>query len=175
MAPTPGRSATTGMPSALQVRRAPDARQLEQLRRVDRAAGEDDLAAFDALRPPALPLDVDGDGAPPSNTIPVTNVRVRTVRFFRPPDRLQVGLRRRQPAAAVDVAVERREALLAIAVDVLGQVVAGLLAGREERRNSGFVAGPRSRTSGPSWPRHGSSGAAARHVSIFLKYGRQWA
>ena len=71
----------------------------------------------------------------PSNTTPVTNVRVRTVRFFRPTDRLQVRLRaalRRRPS--VDVPVERREPLLAIAVDVVGQVVAGLLAGGEERR-----------------------------------------
>ena len=35
--------------------------------------------------------------------------------------------------------------------------------------NSGFVAGPRSSTSGPEWPRKGSSAAAARHVSIRLK------
>ena len=68
----------------------------------------------------------------PSKTTPVTNVRVRTVRFFRPRTGLEVGLRGRQPPAVVDVPVERREALLAIAVDVLGQVVAGLLAGREE-------------------------------------------
>ena len=58
--------------------------QLEELRRVDRPAGEDDLAAFDPLGAAAPPLDVDGDGAPPSKTTPVTNVRVRTVRFFRP-------------------------------------------------------------------------------------------
>ena len=70
----------------------------------------------------------------PSNTTPVTNVRVRTVRFFRPTDRLQVGLRGRQPPAVVDVPIERREALLAIAVDVVGQVVARLLAGGEEGR-----------------------------------------
>ena len=35
--------------------------------------------------------------------------------------------------AAADVAVERGEALLAVAVDVVGQRVAGLLHGREQR------------------------------------------
>ena len=69
----------------------------------------------------------------PSNTTPVTNVRVRTVRFLRPTDRLQVRLRGGQPPAVVDVAIERREPLLAVAVDVVGQVIAGLLAGGEER------------------------------------------
>ena len=48
-------------------------------------------------------------------------------------DGLQVGLCRRQPATAMDVAVERPEALLAIAVDVRGELVAGLLARGEER------------------------------------------
>ena len=45
---------------------------------------------------------------------------------------MQVGARRRQPAAVVHVAVERGESLLAIAVDVVGERVARLLDRREE-------------------------------------------
>ena len=122
------------MPSASQVRRPPDARQLEELRRVDRAAREDDLAALDPLRSAAPPLDVDGDRARPLEH-DAGHERPRPHGQVLPAaDRLQVGLRGRQPAAVVDVPVERREALLAIAVDVLGEVVAGFLAGGEERR-----------------------------------------
>ena len=54
--------------------------------------------------------------------------------------RPQVGPRRRQPPAVVDVAVERRETLLAEAVHVVGQRVAGL-DGRLEERPEQRVAG----------------------------------
>ena len=47
--------------------------------------------------------------------------------------RMQVGARRAQPPPAADVAVEGREALLAVAVDVARERVAGLLGGLEER------------------------------------------
>ena len=83
--------------------------------------------------------------------------------------RVQVRARRRQPPPAVDVAVERREALLAVPVDVLGQRVPRLLRRLKNAPNSGFVAGPRSSTSGPLWPRYASSGAAARQFSIRMK------
>ena len=46
--------------------------------------------------------------------------------------RPQVGPRGRHPPAAVDVPVELREPLLPVAVDVVGQRVAGLLRGFEE-------------------------------------------
>ena len=46
---------------------------------------------------------------------------------------MQVGARGAQAPAAVDVAVERREALLAVAVDVVGQRPARLLRGLEQR------------------------------------------
>ena len=121
------------MPRALEVGGATDPAQLEQLRRVDRAAGEDDLAAFDALRPAALPFDVDGDGAPALEH-DAGHERPRPDGQVLPAtDRLQVRLRGRQPPAVVDVPIERREALLAVAVDVVGQVIARLLAGGEER------------------------------------------
>ena len=47
--------------------------------------------------------------------------------------RIQVGPRGGQPPAAVDVPVERGEALLPVAVHVVGELVAGLLHGGEER------------------------------------------
>ena len=56
--------------------------------------------------------------------------------------RVQVGTRRAQATAAVDVAVERPEALLAVAVDVIREPVAGLLGGLEEGAEQG--AGGRS-------------------------------
>ena len=55
------------------------------------------------------------------------------------PHRVQVGAGRGQPAAAVDVAVELREPLLPVAVDVVGQRVAGLLHGLEERAEQRVV------------------------------------
>ena len=73
------------------------------------------------------------DRSPPSKTTRVTNVRVRTVEVRPAPHGTQVRLRRAQTPAAVDVPVERGEALLSIPVDVLGEVVAGLLARLEER------------------------------------------
>ena len=133
-------------PERLEVLRPADARQLEELRRVDRAAGQDDLAALDPLGSAAPPLDVDRDRPPPVEDDPVTNVRVRTVRFFRPRTGLEVRLRRAQAPATVDVAVERREPFLAVPVDVLGELVAGLWQASKNARNSGFVAGPRSST-----------------------------
>ena len=68
-------------------------------------------------------------------------------------DRMQVRTRCAQATAATDVAVERGEALLAIAVDVFGELVAGLLHGAKNALNSGLVAGPRSSSSGPRAPR----------------------
>ena len=57
------------------------------------------------------------------------------------PDRVQVGPGRRQPATAVEVAVEPREALLPVAVDVVGQRVAGLLHRVEERAEQRVLGG----------------------------------
>ena len=89
------------------------------------------------------------------------------------PDRVQVGAGRGEPATAVQVAVEAGEPLLPVAVDVVGERVAGLLGRLEERREERVLGRPRSSTSGPSPPRQSS--APAMQVSIRLKYGRQWA
>src|SRR4029079_5559287 len=91
-----------------------DTRQLEKLWRVDGTAGEDDLAALDPLGAAAAPLDVDRHGA--------TAVEDDT-RHERPgpddevlsaADRPQIRLGGAQSAAAVDVAIKGREALLSI-------------------------------------------------------------
>ncbi len=63
----------------------------------------------------------------------MTKARVRTSRLPATHDRVQVGPGRGEPPALVHVAVEGREALLAVAVHVLRQRVAGLLDGLEER------------------------------------------
>ena len=76
------------------------------------------------------------------------------VRFFRERHRTQVGLARGEPPPARDVAVELGEPLLAVAVDVIGQRVAGLLNGFEEgpeQRGLGGAAlqDQRARTAAP--------------------------
>ena len=55
--------------------------------------------------------------------------------------RVQVRARRAEPPAAVDVAVELGEALLAVAVDVAGERVAGLLHGLEEGAEQRVLGG----------------------------------
>jgi hypothetical protein len=110
-----------------------DPRDLQQLGRVDGPAAEHHLArphrapaapgpgVLDAHRAPALEQDPRGQGER-------LDLEVGTAHH-----RVQVGPRGRQPAPVVHVAVEGREALLAVAVDVLGERIAGLLHGREER------------------------------------------
>lgn len=58
------------------------------------------------------------------------------------PDGCQVGLAGAEPTTPVDVAVELREALLAVAVDVVGQGVPGLLDGLEEGAEQRRRGGP---------------------------------
>ena len=49
------------MPSGAEVGGSADPRQLQELRRVEGAAGQDHLAGLDRLRPAALPFDLDAD------------------------------------------------------------------------------------------------------------------
>ena len=115
----------------LQLARVADAGELQQLGRVDRAATEDHLARLDPLRAdPPGDLDADGPRAVEENAIherAAAHLEVLPV-----PDRVQVGPRGAESAAAVDVAVEGGEALLPVAVDVVGERVAGLLHRLEE-------------------------------------------
>ena len=145
-----------------------DAGELEQLRGVDRATAEDDLAGVARCGAAAAAPVVDADRALALEAHPGRHRQRLDVEVLAVPDRVQVGAGRGEPAAAVQVAVEPGEALLAVAVDVVGERVAGLLRRPSKNAaNSGFSAGPRSRTSGPSPPRQSS--APARQVSIRLK------
>ena len=122
-----------GYAERLQVLGVADARELHQLGGVDRAAAEDHLAGLHrAVRPAAAqvvdtggPLAVEADLGDHRERL---DAEVGAVHH-----RVQVGAGGGEPAAVVDVAVEAREALLAVAVDVVGQRVAGLLGGLEER------------------------------------------
>ena len=127
--------------TAEQLRRA-HAGQLEQLGGVDRAAAQDDLgaagqpggaAALDraaaggpgpvlhADRPLALEEDLGDEGAGGHVEVGPAHHRV------------QVGPGRAEPAAPVDVPVERGEALLPVPVHVVGDRIPGLLHRGEER------------------------------------------
>ena len=88
--------------------------------------------------------------------------------------RVQVGAGGAQPAAAVDVAVELGEALLLVAVDVVGERVAGLL-GRLEERVEQRVGRPGHARAPAARRRRGTRPRRPGSVSIRLKYGRQWA
>ncbi len=120
------------MPSAPSSAGVAHAGQLQQLRGVDRAAAEDHLAGrhpvaaaptpvLDPGRPGAVEGHLGGQGQGAHGQVGPVH------------DRVQVGPGRGQPPAAVHVAVEPGEALLAVAVDVVGERVAGLLHGLEER------------------------------------------
>ena len=75
---------------------------------------------LDSHRPAALEQDLRGEREG-------LHLEVRTAHH-----RVQVGARRREAAALVHVAIERGKALLAVAVHVLGERIAGLLDGGKE-------------------------------------------
>src|SRR5262245_16028127 len=106
--------------------------ELEELRRVDRAAAEDHLARRDPLDPAPVP-DVDADRAravehDAQHECATADLEVRAVRYG-----MEVRARRAPAAAVADRAVERAEAFLAVPVDVGGALVAGLGRRLEER------------------------------------------
>ena len=120
-----------------------DAGQFQQLRGVEGAAAEDDLVGEDAVGL-TLPLVLHAHG------LAVFNDDLRGVgasahvQVLAVHDRVQVGASSGEALAAQDVAVEGSEALLAVAVDVVGEVVASLLDGLEEgleQRAGGRAAG----------------------------------
>ena len=109
-----------------------DAGELEQLRGVDGAAAQDHLARGHAARPAGAEI-VDADGALALEPDAGAERERVDGQVLAVPHGVQVGPRGREAAAAVDVAVEAGETLLAVAVDVVGEVVARLLHGLEER------------------------------------------
>ena len=132
--PDAGHVGDDGDAHGLELGGRPDPVQQQELRRVDGATGEDHLTGVDRLGAAAVPLDLHARRARAVEVHPVTIVEVRSVRLRRERhDRVEVGPRGRQPSAPVDVPVERREALLAIAVDVVRPRVAGLDGGRRRR------------------------------------------
>jgi hypothetical protein len=118
-----------------------DAGQHQQLRRVDRAAGEDHLAlGADAHGTRAFDM-VDADrphtfAAHPPGQRAGAHGQVRP-----PPRRVQVRARRAPAAPAADRHVHRREALLLVAVHVGGERIAGLATGLEEGLVQRIAAG----------------------------------
>jgi len=95
--------------------RVADAGELQQLRRVDRAAAEDHLA-----RAKCLPLDLHPDRARAFED-DALDERARAYLEVRPVhDGMEVRARRAEAAALADVAVELRKALLPVAVHIVG-------------------------------------------------------
>ena len=114
----------------------PDSRQLEQLGRIEGTAAEDDLGAADGLDPAAAPvLDADRPRTfedHPVHLCPGDHVEIRTGEHG-----VEVRASSREPAAAADVLVERRETFLPVPVDVIGapkpRLDAGVEPGLEQR------------------------------------------
>src|SRR5437588_7046463 len=121
----------------IELLRVADTRELQQLRRVDRAAAEDDLVRrhdvsthLDAGRP--RPLEDD-----PLDERPAAQLEVRS-----PEHRVEIRAGGTEPPSPVNVPVELREAFLLPTVDVVRQRVARLLHGFEERPEQRALGGP---------------------------------
>ena len=123
--------------------RVADARELEELRRVERAAAADDLSAECALHDSAPSGDVLDSDCTRSVEDDLRRERARTnVEIGTVHHRVEVRARRAEAPSALDVAVEAGETLLAVAVDIIGQLVARLLHGTEEGVAEGIRGGP---------------------------------
>jgi hypothetical protein len=137
--PTPGRWWTGEITDRAQVVGVADPRELEELRRVDRPAAEDHLTRLDATEPAVVDV-VDTGGTGAGEGHPRTNAPVVTDRLGRCITGCRYACDAREPPAPVHVAVEGGEALLLVAVDVVGERVTGLL-GRPEERPEERVGG----------------------------------
>ena len=161
-------------PERRQVLLVADTGELEQLRGVDRAAAEDHLAGVDGASPSGAEV-VDAD-RPLAVEPHLRGQRQRLhVQVAAVSDGVQVGARGREPAAAVQVAVEPREPLLAVAVDVVGEVVAGLLRRLEERAEQRVVGRALLEHEGPvaTAPLVGADGAVDQHPGLHALEVRQ--
>ena len=122
-----------------------DAGEHEKLRRVDRAAAQDDFAAgVGGAQRAALPV-FDAARAPSVQDQPRRQRAARHMQVGAPARRLQIGVRRAPAPAAMDRHVHRTEAFLAMAVHVGSAAVSGLDAGfdkgRVERVGQGSARG----------------------------------
>ena len=108
-----------------------DTGELQQLRRGEGASAEHDARPpLDARAAPPAALHAHRPVALEDDAVDVRTAANGEVGATQ--HRMQVGPRRRQPPSPVDVPVEGSEALLAVAVEIGGQLVAGLLHGFEE-------------------------------------------
>ena len=138
LAPTPGSSCRVRTPTDCRCGRVTDAGQLQQLGAVEGAAAQDHLAGAHAAPHPAAADVVDADAPGAVHPQPGDHRQGLDLEVLAAADRVEVRAGRGEPPPPVDVAVELREALLAVAVDVVGQREAGLLhrleEGTEQRR-----------------------------------------
>ncbi len=118
------------------MRRIAHAAQLQQLRCVERTPAQHHLTGVDGVRGAApcqvvnAVLDARGSGAVEQHLVHQRTCRDGEVRPVH--DRPQVRLRCAEATTATDVAIEAREAFLAITVHIVGSRQAGLLGGLEE-------------------------------------------
>ena len=110
-----------------------DAGELQQLRGVERAAGQHDPACLDLDPPPGPVLVADARDALAVEQQLRGEAARADLQVGPPLGRVQEGARHRQPPAAVDRALPGGEALRLRAVDVRGEREARLLRGLEER------------------------------------------
>ena len=160
-------------PQAAQFAGVTDPRELQQLRGVDRATAEDDLAGTHPLGPAGQPLRLHADGPlalehDPRDELMAADLKVRSLLHG-----VQIRTGGAPSPAVVDVAVKRRESLLAVPVHIVGQRIPGFLDRLEKRLEQ------RACRRTPLEDQRPVSTAKvvgpALQVSIFLKYGRQWA
>jgi len=112
--------------------------ELEQLGGSERPGAQQDVPAPDGAvtAPPAV---LHPDRPPPLEQDPVDEGAGPHVEVAAAHHRVQVGHRSRDPPSPVNVAVERREPLLAVTVHVLRQLVPGFLHRFEEGCEEGAV------------------------------------
>ena len=129
--PTPGRSATTPMPKRCEQRRRADARELQQLRGVERAAGHQHLRAGrrGTADPVAQVLDARRALAGEQDA---RRVRARDdPEVGAPPGRAQIARRRAAPQSSAHRPLVVAEAFLGRAVEIRIAPVAAFLGGRQ--------------------------------------------
>ena len=131
-APTPGRSCCTRDAVPLQLRRGADARQQQQLRRVDRAGTDDDLAG--RVQPAQLPgcAASTPSARPPCSRMRSTSVSAITTRLGRRSTGCRNARELLQRTPPRWLQVEDAEAVLALAVEVVVALEAGFGRGRDE-------------------------------------------